>query len=682
MSLFGTANGYTHACMMDKLSIVWAPKGDYTQTFSNRVHTMTGDLVISNGTLAVDGETSFKNVGRIIVVGGRFLLNSTLSGALTGVTNLVVKNGGTFEVVSGATPFTAGKAILEYETGAAFKLPAGDSYDFAGVKLDGEPLDGDTYHPGGTIPGLTGGDIIARDFPVTTTSATWDGGATPDDSIATPENWTGDAAPALTGGGLVATFGDSGTRADIDRNVDWAGAVFNRNFTLDGTGTLTLRSEGLTVGANCTNTLNAAVKLRGNQEWNVGAGGRLNVNTGLTDHFGSSAIHKTGAGMLWLNAPSDGMGPFTLGSSSANGGRVYVNTSTNAFGPASDTHKVTINSVKDTNPAQGGVTFRVSTVVERPIAFGGGGNAYFNFYVNRNVTARFTKRFSHSAAMRLYFEQGAHVICEGGMALVDWTCFSGASDAKWTIRGTEPISVDYLYLPTGPSLSIENETTANNVRAIEMLGTTTVAVKRPYGLNKEAMRLYLRAAGAVLDVTGDQQIGGFLNMTGGAITSAVPSTVYFSQYDWYNPTSPKVKPITNTAVRITGAVTLYKRGTSLYVQDCAAPTTGGIGVGEGTLRLTAKATFRNATRFLVEDTGRAEVEAKNLIGREAEVFYDTTAALKLDADQRVAAFYVDGQLQKPGIYGSAASGAPNTVTGFEGTGRLIVGRRGVQISFK
>jgi hypothetical protein len=56
--------------------------------------------------------------------------------------------------------------------------------------------------------------------------------------------------------------------------------------------------------------------------------------------------------------------------------------------------------------------------------------------------------------------------------------------------------------------------------------------------------------------------------------------------------------------------------------------------------------------------------------------------VSLAADQRVAELYIDGTPQKNGIYGSAASGAPNTVAGFEGAGRLIVGRRGIRISFQ
>ena len=130
---------------------------------------------------------------------------------------------------------------------------------------------------------------------------------------------------------------------------------------------------------------------------------------------------------------------------------------------------------------------------------------------------------------------------------------------------------------------------------------------------------------------------------------------------------------------MTGAVTLYKRGSALFVQDKDSDTTGGMGVGEGTLVLTEKAKFPNATVFRVEDEGRAELEARNLLGRGTAVFFDSTAQLDLAGDQRIKEFYIDGVRQPCGIYGSQTSGAPNALEGVSGSGRLIVGDVGMFI---
>ena len=78
---------------------------------------------------------------------------------------------------------------------------------------------------------------------------------------------------------------------------------------------------------------------------------------------------------------------------------------------------------------------------------------------------------------------------------------------------------------------------------------------------------------------------------------------------------------------------------------------------------------------------RAEIEGERCLGKQVEVYYDDTATLKLDGDQSVSALYVNGVRQRDGVYGSAASRAKNVVSGFEGTGRLIVGRLGTVVTF-
>jgi hypothetical protein len=168
-------------------------------------------------------------------------------------------------------------------------------------------------------------------------------------------------------------------------------------------------------------------------------------------------------------------------------------------------------------------------------------------------------------------------------------------------------------------------------------------------------------------------IGGFRKMTGGKIVSAEPSTVTFNQYHW---SEAKDGPVTNLAVNIAGAVTLLKKGSSLYVQDCASDTTGGIGVEEGVLRMTEKARFRNATKFLVKGQGRAELEGRRLLGRRVCVDMDSTAKLKLDGGQHVESFRLDGVEMLSGTYGARRSGAKVELDCFEGTGVLTVGNAG------
>ena len=128
-------------------------------------------------------------------------------------------------------------------------------------------------------------------------------------------------------------------------------------------------------------------------------------------------------------------------------------------------------------------------------------------------------------------------------------------------------------------------------------------------------------------------------------------------------------------------MTLYKTGASLFVQDCAADTTGGIGVGEGVLRLTENARFRRATEFLVKGTSRAEVEGRRTFGSNVRVDMDSTATLALANDERVAALYIDGTHMPEGSYGPVGSGADHELGCFEGPGLLNVGKQGALLIF-
>jgi hypothetical protein len=371
---------------------------------------------------------------------------------------------------------------------------------------------------------------------------------------------------------------------------------------------------------------------------------------------------------LYLNAEALSMGSFTLGSRAENGGVVCVNVATNAFGPASDEYTVCICGVTGSGN-QGCVSFHTSTVVERPFKLDSE-NSYYVFAVRKDVTARFTKKFTATGATRLSFAENAHVICEGGATLNGWTCFNGARGAKWTFRGEQPNVAEYFYLRDGQEVSIE--TVGNTISGID-IDDGVFTVTRPLGLNTKAMNVYLNNGKSVLSLAGEQTIGAFRLMGGGAITSAVPSLVTFYQVKTAN---GKGGPITNSAVRITGAVTLFKTGGELYVQDCAANTTGGIGVGEGVLRMTANAKFRDATAFLVKNEGRAELEGERLLGRKVHVDMDSSARLKLDGSQYVEAFTLDG-VEKPwGTYGAPGSGARHELECIEGPGVLTVGTTG------
>jgi hypothetical protein len=167
-------------------------------------------------------------------------------------------------------------------------------------------------------------------------------------------------------------------------------------------------------------------------------------------------------------------------------------------------------------------------------------------------------------------------------------------------------------------------------------------------------------ADATLSITGDQSIGN-LTLTAGTISSETSGALSFATADGI---------ATNSSVKLTGGASLFKRGNGTFVQDLMAETTGGIGVGEGKLVLTGNARFPNSTVFKVLGNGRAELEARNLLGKNTKVYMETTAVLDLAGDQRVKELYVDGVRQCDGIYR------------FSGSGRLMVGNIGLLIKVR
>ena len=63
----------------------------FTQRFSGRASTTTGDIKVTSGGFEITGASSFPNVGRITVSeNGVFMLNSTAENALHGVETLKV----------------------------------------------------------------------------------------------------------------------------------------------------------------------------------------------------------------------------------------------------------------------------------------------------------------------------------------------------------------------------------------------------------------------------------------------------------------------------------------------------------------------------------------------------------------------------------------------------------------
>lgn len=123
----------------NEVSVVWAPQGDYVQTFSNRVHETTGRLVVSNGTMRIAGTATFAKVPEIVVApGASFECLTTASGALSSLRRLVIGDGAVF-TVGGTTPkpFADGRLELVVRGSGRLVLPAGMNVTAKTTSVDG-----------------------------------------------------------------------------------------------------------------------------------------------------------------------------------------------------------------------------------------------------------------------------------------------------------------------------------------------------------------------------------------------------------------------------------------------------------------------------------------------------------------------------------------------------------------
>jgi hypothetical protein len=145
LTLKGTADALSPCLIENSLSVVWMPTGNYTQTFTNRAHTTTGSLTVSNGTMRLAKGGSFANVKKILVAeGATFDLATPTAGTLAALEDLVVD--GTFRFAEGAaSPFTPSKLHVTLGLDGKLEIPEGVTLDLPQLFVRGVYLKAGTY---------------------------------------------------------------------------------------------------------------------------------------------------------------------------------------------------------------------------------------------------------------------------------------------------------------------------------------------------------------------------------------------------------------------------------------------------------------------------------------------------------------------------------------------------------
>ncbi len=692
-----TANAETWAKVDGSVSLVWDPAGDYTQVMNGRTNETDGAIIVSNGTFKVAEDCSFANVSELkIAANAKFDLACTNEGALASLGVLEIGEGGKLVATSYARkPYQNTGLNVTLASTASWTVT--ENLSINRLNVGGVRKEPGKYSSTGAsgsvkLTQLAGGGIVTvTESEADTKDATWKVGGV-NTRLTDPTNWV-EGPQDFDSTGLRATF-NVGSGAEVDYYAKLKGMVFggtSGSFSFTGSKPLAVYQRGIVVGDNRNITFSVPLEVGSSQTWSVGAGGRININGGLSALTGGETITKVGLGSVYLNSESGDIGPWEFGTSSdASAGYVYVNVASNAFGYASDEKTVSfIGQNASQNPKCTQLNILESTVIERPIVMNVA-NTEYELAVTGGKTVRFTKKYTHCNQHSRCTIAGT-AIFEGGYQLPvsGWLILANSGNVYFR---KEPVEVNYLYIP---SVKVHLETTNNVINSVELLNNGGLLdVAQPYGLNNPNGMFVIRNAGATLLVNGDQDIGYPVIcenqpiFAGGTITSTVPSTVHFHLKNGTVTaagTSRACGSFTNTQVRVAGEVTLYLHGdsTTVFAQNCQATTAGGFGVDAGTLQIMPNASLPNARNFYAEKSGRLEILKADVLNHAATLKVDSSAKVNLAGDQTVSELWVNGQRKRRGTYGSTASGAQFPLSNFEGKGKISVsGMQSMVIGFE
>lgn len=288
LTLNATASGTVDCMFNGKMSLCFNPVGATTSLkVLDSVSTMSGDLIVSNGTFEVAGTASFKNVGTIEVAdGASFVLSSSAS-----------------------LPLGEEKIVLRLAPTAHVTLPAGGSLRVAALYVDGVRQDGGNYTPA-KLPQLTdnGASIGVKDYEREPVACTWDGGAGDDTSIFAAANWEGDVAPDLVNGTAATTFATAGETAEIGSTVSMYSLAFDgasTEFALTGDGLVKLYGGSLSVAANHKATVAVPVEIRKDHTLTMASGATMEWASSVASAEGFNyRVLKSGSagGLVFRNA--------------------------------------------------------------------------------------------------------------------------------------------------------------------------------------------------------------------------------------------------------------------------------------------------------------------------------------------------------------------------------------------
>ncbi len=613
--------------------------------------TTTGDFIVSNGTLVVAATASLGNSTNLLVAGG--VLELQTGTAIADNASLSIEDGGAKVLIDSSLTETVGSLIL-----------------------GGVPQRRGTYGATGSGAGTlddshfggSGKIRVLSNPPITPVQATWDAGGA-DTLLSTPENWVGDATPALDGT-AYATFGTGGSSATVNTQASLYGITFNRgDFILaNGGGALTLGLGGIAAASPSSGyrlyRVAEQVTLDEPQTWDVsnapGADTRLDFTGAISDGDFPMGITKTGNGTLQLAGNNTYDGVTTI----ENGGILLFSSS--ALG--STAGGTVINTVTPSGSSAwiglvGGLT------LTEPITIVGGsvnGSCICNWGGTNTISGPIT-----TSSARFYASEGTRLNITGGVT---------ASNPFFVINAAGTIAFSNLPLNLG-SGTFWTDTSGLTVIGVagNSWGDTMVAngTLRTDVANALPPTTRLKIGGISWGPNGTVDLNGFDQTVTGIekfepapgvliITSPTPATLTVNQSDTLSYPGA-----------LTGALSLVKTGGGSLTLTGASSTVGNFTVSGGVLAVSGAGTLGNSTNVTVAATGTLSLQTSSAIADAATLTVADGGTAKVDlaggVNETVGWLWLHGKLQRVGTYGSTGSAATTKDDAhFSGTGMLTV----------
>ena len=287
--------------------VVDSPAGCYQQITNAAESTMSGGLIVSNGTFWIAKNSRFPNVNAF-ELGTNGVVKVTDDATVgNGSADLAIAEGGKFVLAEPTANISVKRlvwngAVDETAYGRTFQSQTGTREGVAKVDW----IEGD-------------GTVTVAEQVIDTVPATWSSDGTSDDMTAAA-NWKGfSTAPSLDEGGLLPTFAEAGETASFAGRLSTMGIVFDapNDFLLRGSNNplVQIRDGGIVARGGHDYTIDAPVQLKLLQAWDVAADTTLFATQGLSA-TSSYVLTLSGAGTKVLGGAIDMTGNINLGGGS------------------------------------------------------------------------------------------------------------------------------------------------------------------------------------------------------------------------------------------------------------------------------------------------------------------------------------------------------------------------------